>query len=249
MATPRWRYHILRGAPFCTDLSGDPADLSPNPRTPPSARSMNDSEQPSECDRSPRQKTSRVSIDYKPLKDRCQGIRQQTSVMDGDNNKIQGPMYDDGEQSIDIELDLIWNNDQQYIRQQPLEPSGLGGVCPDDHFTILADTKRPKHDILPRPCEPHVERSDKSTESVIRHWVATVRSGPVVGGSEIKAIEESRPTEIEYLSWRTERLLPAPLLSPASFFPPFSNNDSTSGEDGDPFKDAYNAGSSEENMG
>jgi hypothetical protein len=169
--------------------------------------------------------------------------------MDGDSNKIQGPMYDDREQSIEIKLDLTWNNDQQYIRQQPLEPSGLGGVRPDDHFTILVDTKRPKHDILPRPCEPHVGKSDKSTESVIRHWVATVRSGPVVGGSEIKAIEESRPIEIEYLSWRTKRLLPAPLPFPASFFSPFSNDNSTSGEDDNPFIDGYNAGPPPENMG
>ncbi|KAH7204905.1 frequency clock protein [Fusarium oxysporum] len=250
----KWQHHdgaitYYSGAPFCTDLSGDPADLSPNPRTSLGARSRNDSEQPSECYRSPRQKASRVSIDYKPLKDRCQGICQQTSVMDGDSNKIQGPMYDDREQSIEIKLDLIWNNDQQYIRQQPLEPSGLGGVRPDDHFTILVDTKRPKHDILPRPCEPHVGKSDKSTESVIRHWVATVRSGPVVGGSEIKAIEESRPIEIEYLSWRTKRLLPAPLPFPASFFSPFSNDNSTSGEDDNPFIDGYNAGPPPENMG
>ncbi|KAF5721923.1 hypothetical protein FMUND_3370 [Fusarium mundagurra] len=252
-SAPKWQHHdgaitYYSGAPFCTDLSGDPADLSSNPRTPPSARSRNDSEQPSECDQSPRQKTSRVSIDYKPLKDRWQSIRQQTSVMDGDNNKIQGPMYDNREQSIDIELDLIWNNDQQYIRQQPFESSGLGGVRPDDHFTILVDTKRPKHDILPRPCGRHVEKSDRSTESVIRHWVATGRSGPVVG-SEIKATTASRPIEIEYLSWRTERLLPAPLPFPASFFPPFSNDNSTSDEDDNPFIDGYNAGPPPENMG
>ncbi|RBA11812.1 hypothetical protein FPRO05_14200 [Fusarium proliferatum] len=208
----KWQHHdgaitYYSSAPFCIDLSGDPADISPTPRTPSSPQIRKKSEQPSEFGRSSRQTTSRVFINYKPLKDRCEGLHQQTSVMDGDNNKIQSPMNDDREQSSDIKLDLIWNNDQQYLRQQPLEPCGLGGVRPDDHFTVLVDTKRPKQDILPWPCEPDIGRSDKSTESVIRHWVATVRSRPVVGGLEMKAIEESRPIEIEYLLWRTERLL------------------------------------------
>ncbi|EWZ27950.1 frequency clock protein [Fusarium oxysporum Fo47] len=236
-------------APFCTDLSGDPVALSPTTRTPSSAQIRKDSEQPSDFGPSPRRTTSMSFINYEPLKDRCQNLRQQTSAMGRNNNEVQGLMNDDREQRSDIELDLIWNNGQQYIRQQALEPCGLGGVRPDDHFTVVVDTKRPKQDIPPWPSEPHARRSNKSTERTIHHWAATVTSGSVVSGSEIKAVEESRPIEIEYLSWRMERLLPAPLPSPASFFPPFSNDNSTSGEDDDPFIDAYNAGSSEENMG
>jgi hypothetical protein len=150
--------------------------------------------------------------------------------MGEDNNEVQGLMNDGSEKSSDIELDLIWNNDQHYIRQQRLEPCGLGGVRPDDHFMVFVDTRRPKQDI----------------ERIVRHRAAIVTSGPVIGGSEIKAFDESRPIEIEYLAWRTERLIPAPLPSPASFFPPFSTDNSTSGEDDDPSIDAYNAGSSED---
>jgi hypothetical protein len=73
-------------------------------------------------------------------------------------------------------------------------------------------------------------------------------SCPIPGGSEAKAIEESPSIEIEYLSWRIERLIPVPLPSPTSFFPPFSTDSSTSGEDDDPSIDADNAGSSEEHM-
>ncbi|KAK2124338.1 frequency clock protein-domain-containing protein [Fusarium oxysporum II5] len=175
------------GAPFCTDLSGDPADPSPTPRTPSNAQTRKDSAQPSEFGRS-RRTASRVFINYKPLKDRCKGIHQQTSVIDRDNNKIEGPMNDDRAQSSDIELDLIWNNDQKYIRQQSLESCGLGGIRPDDQFTVFVDTKRPKQDILPWPSEPHVRRSNK------------LASGPVAGGLEIKAIEESRSIKIKYLS-------------------------------------------------
>ncbi|EWZ29284.1 frequency clock protein [Fusarium oxysporum Fo47] len=250
----KWQRHegaitYYSGAPFCTDLTGDPADLSPTTRTLSSVQPRKDSQQPSEFARSPRRITSRSFTCYKPLTDRCQDLRQQSSAVGGDNNEVQGLMNDGSEQSSDIELDLIWNNDQQYIRQQPLDPCGLGGVRPDDHFVVFVDTKRPKQDILPRSSRPQIGRSNESIERIIRHRATMSTSGPVLGGSEIKTIEDSRHIEIEYLSWHTERLIPVPLPSPTSFFPPFSTENSTSGEDDDLSMDAYNAGSSEEDIG
>ncbi|KAF4452881.1 hypothetical protein F53441_4353 [Fusarium austroafricanum] len=250
----KWQRHegaitYYSGAPFCIDLTGNPANLSPTTRTLSSIQPRMNSQQPSEFARSPRRITSRSCICYKPLTDRCQDLRHQSTAMGGDNNEVQGLMNDGSEQSSDIELDLIWNNDQQYIRQQPLEPCGLGGVRPDDHFMVFVDTKRPKQDILPQSSRPQIGRSNKSIERTIRHRATMLTSGPVLGGSEIKTIEESRHIEIEYLSWHTERLIPVPLPSPTSFFPPFSAENSTSGKDDDLSMDAYNAGSSEEDIG
>jgi hypothetical protein len=68
--------------------------------------------------------------------------------MGEDNNEVQGLTNDGREQSSDIELDLIWNDAQQDIGQQPLVPCGLGGVLHDDHFTVVIDMKRPKQDVL-----------------------------------------------------------------------------------------------------
>ncbi|EXL39743.1 hypothetical protein FOCG_17654 [Fusarium oxysporum f. sp. radicis-lycopersici 26381] len=250
----KWQRHegaitYYSGTPFCTDLTGDLADLLPTTRTLSSVQPRKDYQQPSEFARPPRRITSRSFTCYKPLTDRCQDLRQQSSVMGGDNNEVQGLVNDGSEQSSGIELDLIWNNDQQYIRQQPLEPCGLGGVRPDDHFTVFVDTKRPKQDILQRSSGPQIGRSNESIERTIRHRATMLTSGPVLGGSEIKTIEESRHIEIEYLLWHTERLIPVPLPSPTSFFPPFSTENSTSGEDEDLSMDAYNAGSSEEDIG
>ncbi|KAL5585833.1 hypothetical protein FOVSG1_013525 [Fusarium oxysporum f. sp. vasinfectum] len=247
----KWQRHegaitYYSGAPFCIDLSGDPADLLPPTRSPSSAQTTKVSQQPSDFTRSPRRTTSGSSISYRPLTDRCHDLRQQISVMSEDNNEVQGLINDDSEQSSDIELDLIWNDDQQDLRQQPLEPCGLGGVLPDDHFTVVVDTERPKQDILPWASEPQIGRSNESIDRIIRRRAAMFTSGSVPGGSKAKTIEESRSIEIEYLSWRMERLTPVPLPSPASFFPPFSTDNSTSGEDDDPSIDADNAGSSEE---
>lgn len=235
-------------AGFCTDLIGDPADLSPTAHTLSSVQTRKDSQQPSEFARSPRRTTFGSFISYRPLTDRCQNLRQQTSAMGGDNKEVQGLMDDGSEQSSDIELDLIWNNDQQCTRQQPLESCGLGGVRPDDHFVVFVDTKRPKQDAS-WASEPQIGRSNESIRRIIRRRTATPTSDPIVDGLETKAIEELRHVEIEYLSWRTERLIPAPLPSPASFFPPFSTDSSTSSEYDDSSIDAYNTGSARAGYG
>jgi hypothetical protein len=250
----KWQHHegaitYYSDAPFYTDLSGDPADLSPTTRTPTSTQNRKDSQQLSNSPRSPRRTTSGSFISYGPLTDRCQDLHQQSSAMGEDNNEVQGLINDDREQSSDIELDLIWNDAQQDMEQQPLVPCGLGGVLPDDHFTVVVDTKRPKQDVLLWASELQTGRSNESIERIIRRRAAMLTSCPVPSGPEAKGIEAPPPVEIEYLSWRMERLIPVPLPCPANFFPPFSTDTSTPDEDGDPSIDADSDGSPEEHMG
>jgi hypothetical protein len=237
----KWQRHegaitYYSDAPFCIDLSGDPADISPTTRTPSSGQNRKDYRQPSGFARSHRRTTSDSFVSYRPSTNRCQDLHQQASAMSEDNNEVQGLVNDYSEQSSGIEIDLIWNDDQQYVRQQLLEPCGLGGVRPDDHFMVVVDTKRPKQDILPWASEPQIGRSNESIERIIRHRAAMLTSGPIPGGSEAKTIEEPRSIEIEYLSWRMERLIPVPLPSPTSFLSLFSTDNSTSGEDDDIYR-------------
>jgi hypothetical protein len=154
--------------------------------------------------------------------------------MDSDDDELQGLMNAGSEEGSDIELDLIWNNDQQYIRQQPLEPCGLGGVRADDHFRLVVDTKRPKQDILQWSSEPQSGKPNESREGIIYRGAAMLVSCPVLSGSEAKTIEEPLSDRIEYLSWCIERLTPVPLPYFARSFPPLSTYYSTSSEDDDP---------------
>ncbi|KAI3572924.1 frequency clock protein [Fusarium oxysporum f. sp. albedinis] len=199
------------GVPFCTDLSGGPVDVSPTIRMPWSGQNREDPQQSSDFVRS---------------------LRRTTSGDDKDQDLINN----DCEPSSDIELDLIWNDDQQqYIsQQQPLEPCGLGGVLPDDRFMVVVDTKRPKKDILPRAAKPQTRRPNESIEGAIHQRAATLTS--------------TLSLLIEYLSGRIRRLTPVPLPAPAMFFPPFSVDNSTSGEDGDLSIDVDDTGSSEDYM-
>ncbi|KAJ0132435.1 Uncharacterized protein HZ326_24497 [Fusarium oxysporum f. sp. albedinis] len=249
----RSQYHegaisYYSGAPFCIDLSGDPAGISSTTCTPSSCRSQKNPQQLPDFARSPRRTTSGSFISYRPLMDQYQDPHRETSSMGEDNNEVQGLINNGSEQSSDIELDLIWNDDQQYMEQLPLVPCGLSGVLPADHFMVVVNTKRRKQDILPWASKPQIGRPNESIEGIIHRRAAILASCPVPGGSEAKTIEESPSIEIEYLSWRIKSLAPVPLPSPASFFPPFSTDSSTSGEDGDPSIAADNTGSSEEDM-
>lgn len=235
------------GAPFCTDLSGDPDDIPPTTLTLSSGQARKGSRQPSNFTRSPRRTTSGSFIGYRPLTHRCQDLCQPTSAMNEDSNEVQGLTNNDREQISEIELDLIWSDDQQHMEQQPLEPSGFGGVLPDDHFIVVVDTARPRQDIPPRASKSQIERSNQSIEGIIHLRAKTSTSCLVPHGSVTKATQELPPFEIEYLSGRIKRLTPLPLPPPAIFFPPFSSDCSTSGEDDDPSIDAEN--SEEERMG
>ncbi|CAF3487460.1 unnamed protein product [Fusarium graminearum] len=146
-------------------------------------------------------------------------------------NGVQDLMPDSNHPSSYIELDPVWTDDQQDIEQPLLEPCGLG-VLPHDHFRVVVDTKRPKHDIL-QSSEPEFGRSKEGIKGSTHPKVATQISGSISGGSETKVSKGSCSIGVEYLSWRTERLVPVPLPSPVRFFPPLSTDSSMSGEDKD----------------
>ncbi|PCD34598.1 hypothetical protein AU210_007197 [Fusarium oxysporum f. sp. radicis-cucumerinum] len=236
--------------PFCTDLSGDPVDILPTVHMPWSGQKGEEPQQSSDFIWSLRRTTSESSISYRPLTDRDQGLRQLTSAMYESDDKDQGLINNDCEPASDIELNLIWNDDQpQYVsQQQPLEPCGLGGVLPDDHFIVVVDTKRTKQDILPQASKPQTRRPNEGIEGTIDQRAATLTSDPIPGGSETKVTEKSPFIEIEYLSGYIKRLTPVPLPAPIMFFPPVSVDNSTSGEYDELSIDRDNTGSSEEDM-
>jgi hypothetical protein len=168
--------------------------------------------------------------------------------MDEDNNGPPGLTNHDSEQMSDIELDLIWTDNQQYMEYQPLKPCGLGGVSPEDHFMVLVTTKRSKQDVLPSTSESQIGRLNKSTEGIIHRLATISTSCPDLVSLKTKSSEEPPPVEVEYQSRRIKRLAPVPLPSPAIFFPPFSGENSTADEDDDASTDIANTASSEKHV-
>ncbi|CAG1959527.1 unnamed protein product [Fusarium graminearum] len=219
-------------APFCIDLAGDPTSVSRTACTSLNSPTRENSKQLSDSSRSPQRTTSRSYISHTPPTGQYQHLRRRISGKTGSNsNGVQDLMPDSNHPSSYIELDPVWTDDQQDIEQPLLEPCGLG-VLPHDHFRVVVDTKRPKHDIL-QSSEPEFGRSKEGIKGSTHPKVATQISGSISGGSETKVTKGSCSIGVEYLSWRTERLVPVPLPSPVRFFPPLSTDSSMSGEDKD----------------
>jgi hypothetical protein len=229
------------GATFCIDLSGDPGDSSSTTNTLPKGQHQTVPEQSSDFAQSPPQLTTPGSfINYRPLTDRGRVLHQQNFATYGDNDESESLLSDSSEGTSGIEMDWIWSESQQHMEYQSLEPSGLGGILPDDRFIMVVATKRPMQDIIPSTLASQNWRSDESTKRINRRLATISTSSPVHGGLKTIISEEPPPIEIEYLSWRIKRPAPVSLPPPATFFPPFSSNSCTSDEDSNLSEDVDN---------
>ncbi|KAG6143091.1 hypothetical protein E4U12_001954 [Claviceps purpurea] len=196
------------GAPFCTDLAGDSGDVSPATYM---LSTGQDQPEP-KLERPHAHRTdSGSSLPIRPLSDWNQD-RDSVMKMDVDGPEEDVPdLATESESESGIsELEPCWSTSQQFMDFIPLEPCGLGGVMPDDHFMVIVTTKRHKD-----------EMAFGQSSSTCRRTSGTAASTP-----------DAR-IEIEYLSGRIKRLAPVSLPPPVIFLPPFSSNDSSSVDDDD----------------
>ncbi len=210
------------GAPFCTDLSGDVGDMSPATymtSSGPQTDSFSGEARP-EVGRT----LSGSSLPIRPLsidKSRSSSV-----------SKMAGPediMLDDVSEGGEEDFEFPWcdHPERLVLRpiEPPLEPCGLGGVMPEDHFAVLVTTRRSilhggRVGGLPRASRT---TSEDPTDSIVGRLSTMSTSSP---GPPRETL-----VSIEYLSGRLRRLRPLPLPPPATFFPPFST-DASSDSDG-----------------
>ncbi|KAH6686834.1 frequency clock protein [Plectosphaerella plurivora] len=215
------------GAPFCTDLSGDPGDVSPATYM---ASSGNDAQQQS-SDRSsaefvrpppPQRSASGSFLRLRPLSDG-------RSTLDADPELcLPGLTTDDSDES-DIEADFPWSGTRQVFHPCALEPSGLGGVFPEDHFVVMVSTKRPKYiDTSDQTDKPN---DGEATDAIIKRLAMMSTSSPHIIPVPKARDAAALPVKIEYVAGRIKRLAPVPLPPPATFFPPFSSESDSSGSE------------------
>jgi hypothetical protein len=217
------------GAAFYTDLSGEPGDMLSTTHPPWSGQGQNNIQQSSDFVRYTCGMTSGVVINDESLIEQGQVLHQQSSAMNDSTSGQPDSLGDESKQVNNIEMDLIWTNDYQCMKHQSLEPCGLGGVYPEDHFKVVVATKRPKHDNLPSTSDSPPKRSDSMERTI--HRLASLLTRPVLAGFQIKLSQESPPMQIEYLSERIQLLVPVPLPSPITFFPAFTTDESAPGND------------------
>ncbi|KAG8162099.1 hypothetical protein KVR01_007864 [Diaporthe batatas] len=211
------------GAPFCTDLSGDPGDVSP--ATYLASSSQDNASKDTEAESPGLNRTmSGSSLPFRPLVD---GPEQTDVDMDQEPELVT----DDGELSeSDTGFEFPWCDNSEKPQLKPLaaqlEPCGLGGVTPEDHFAILVVTKQPIH----------------SSGRALRHLVrigsnetAASISSRIAHLADIEAHASRRrpyqPSQIpvQVVAQRYKGLKPLPLPPPAMFYPPFT--ETTESED------------------
>ncbi|KAF5678956.1 Frequency clock [Fusarium denticulatum] len=220
------------GAPFCTDLSGDPGDMSPTTQMRAAGQTQTDQDN-FKVPSSPLRRTDSGSfINYRPLTDRGLLSSQQSTAMDVDSEDPPS-LTDDADDLSEVDLDFTWSDKAQYMQHFPLEPCGLGGVLPEDHFMVVVSTKRTKQDDLSALPQVGDRRFSENTDGIIRRLATMSTSSPDLGASKSLPATRSLPIEIEYMSGRIKRLTPVSLPPPAIFFPPFSPTESTADDDYD----------------
>ncbi|GAP92673.1 putative frequency clock protein [Rosellinia necatrix] len=122
------------GAPFCTDLSGDSGEVSPDTygMTSSGDQPMQESSVRLHLVHRPstHRSTSGSSIPFRPLSEPY----PYPAIVDPDSG---------GESDGCVEADFPWSDSDQQGVLTKLEASGLGGVYPEDHFVIVVSTRRP----------------------------------------------------------------------------------------------------------
>ncbi|KAI1277366.1 frequency clock protein [Xylaria sp. FL0933] len=255
------------GAPFCTDLSGDYGEVSPDTYD----LTLSDDQQ-DQIMQSPVQlhlvhrpyinrSPSGSSIQVKPLSDPT--FYSSLAEAESDDDEAEATLSDT---DSGIEADFPWSDSSQQSRLVNLEASGLGGVCPDDHFVVVVSTRRPKRAT---PYDDNTDddadissEDDTSSAPRSRHNDRLSHDTLASGGtadsitSKVAKLSTKSPltrdpsshkvwvVRIEYINGKIHRLPPVPLPPPAFYFP---SGDSESDDYGDTL-DEDNSVSSERSI-
>ncbi|KAM0284142.1 hypothetical protein ACHAQH_002131 [Verticillium albo-atrum] len=212
------------GAPFCTDLSGDPGDVSPTSHIVSSGQQKSSSAAEFVRPDLPQRTASGSSLRYRPLSDK---VRAVSNALSAEPEPVVPVLTTNVPDDTELDVDFLWSDSQQFLTIRKLEPSGLGGVIPEDHFMVVCATKRPKANILP----VHREMSDAFAKYVASRLYTKL---PSISQQQLAQPSNTSPTvEIDYVSGRIKRLAPVPLPPPSCFFPPFSTNTESSFDNSD----------------
>jgi len=219
-----------QGAPFCTDLSGDFGEVSPD--TYGATTSSGDQgltrESTSFSDRPLiNRSASGSSLPFKPLSD---GNLYYATTMNMDSTSDVPELTSgetDSEDSCEANFEWAEHHHPQRSHQVAFATSGLSGVYPDDHFLLVVSTRRPKDDMGADDItdgdddEAHSRKRPKlrtrgTPDSLSNRLAGMTTNSPI---PILSANFDMGKIEIEYLGIRHKKLNPVPLPPPSYYFP------------------------------
>jgi hypothetical protein len=214
------------GAPFCTDLSGDRGDSSSNTRM--TSRTGQSRDLDLRAFQPVLTRTlSGSSLVIRPLSD-DRAIVAEALDMDLDNPPEL--IIDGGDTPSYSDYEFPWCENPEKVEmprfplEPRLEPCGLGGVVPEDHFAVFCQTRHP---VL----RNRVSKQSLGSLRARSEDVAEVIAGRLAGLSTTSPTpvkdQNEMPVDMTYISGRMCRMPPVPLPPPAMFIPPFSTDSET----------------------
>lgn len=215
------------GAPFCLDLSGDPGDVSPTTYM----ASTGQAQQQEGGDLRPglARTPSGSNLPFRPLVD---GLEQMDISWDDDSEYV----FEDCDVSDSEDQGFRWCEQPEKTQLNPLqaclEPCGLGGVTPDDHFAILVVTRHPI--LASRKYQPTEPIPDETAEAILSRIANLTTDSPRTSAKASRAVAR---IQFQVMEQRYKALKPLPLPPPAIFYPPFT--ETTDSEEDSGFEDDY----------
>lgn len=215
------------GAPFCTDLSGDPGEISPATYMMTSTgQEVDIQEESDEARPLPTRSLSGSSLPFRPLSD-------SRRIMDVDIDQVPPELVEDDSSSYDdLEgMEFPWCEEPEKVQfgplSPPLEACGLGGVLPEDHFVVCVTTRRT---IGVKDRTRSMSEDTTAAAEAIAAKLAGMRTSSPMPlprlATDSSQNKTTLPVNIEYLRVKKKGLPAAPLPPPAIFFPPFSTDSS-----------------------
>ncbi|KAK4224563.1 putative frequency clock protein [Podospora fimiseda] len=218
------------GAPFCTDLSGDPGESSSTTYMTSTGREAESPESPPRL--SMRRTLSGSSLPYRPLSDPRLNISH-TSPTAMDVDEAPGLSSDEEDTPTDEEMEFPWCDDPEVAKFHPvgppLEACGLGGVTPEDHFAVVVTTRRPINVALDKTLHAASRSKSEDIAEAISGRLASMRTSSPLPRRHNAG--KFWPVHVEYMKNKLHRFQPVPLPPPATFIPPFSTDSESGGDD------------------
>lgn len=207
------------GAPFCTDLSGDPGDSSPSSYITSTGQEQQQSTgtgtgflRPD----APHRTDSGSALPYRPISDG----RKVPSVAVGTEET-------DSDMDVELEAEFPWSDAPQDTPQITLEACGLSGVIPDDHFTVIATTRRAKKDPATTSCKLRPE----DVPDLVQRITSPFNSSSTQVLGQPQTMTASPRSNIQYTARVVKKLNPAPLPPPGMYFAFDSDSDESESSD------------------
>lgn len=220
------------GAPFCTDLAGDPGDVSPT-----TYMTSTGQEVDSSLDSLPRLSMHRTlsgsSLAYRPLSEARLAIPDPAitamEVDDAPPDLISG----DEDSTSDEDMEFPWCDNPNVVQLNPvvtrLEASGMFQLQPEDHFAVVVTTRRPINCQLDKQVVSASRSKSEDVAEAIASRLESMRTSSPLPPRNTAG--EFWPVHIEYLKADLQKLDPVPLPPPAIFIPPFSTDSESYGDE------------------